>query len=113
MVGKLLWNVPTVAEESKKQAAIDWPRHYAALLEYHKQYGTCNIPQLRRFECDLPGMGGNGTSYHYEGNLGGWLDRQRQSRKGVGSNKITPEQIQQLQLLVDEGISYLSSIILL
>ena len=101
--GKLLWDVPTVSETSRKQAAIDWPRHYAALLEYGKEHGTCNIPHLRRYECDLPGLGENGSVFHYEGKLGSWLDRQRQSKKGFGKFNISEDQVTQLQILVDQG----------
>ena len=48
-------------------------------------------------------MGDDGSNYHYKGNLGGWLNNQRQAKKGTGNRNLTPEREAQLQLLVDEG----------
>ena len=33
----------------------DWNIHYAAILEYFKEFGTCDVPKNRSYECDLPG----------------------------------------------------------
>ena len=81
------------------------------MLEYHTEYGTCNVPPLHVYECDLPNMGDDGGSYHYKDNLGKWLHIQRQAKMNShhGINKITPDQVAQLQLLVDEGESLIHS----
>ena len=63
---------------------IDWHIHYAALLEYHKEHGTCNIPFKAVYECTLTGAGDGGADVSYKGKLGRWLDRQRQNKKGIG-----------------------------
>lgn len=91
---------------SKKQGEIDWPRHYAALLQFYNEHGTCNVPSYAVFECILPGMGDNGDDYRYHGKLGSWLRNQRQSRRGKNRSKITPEREALLQVLVDEGKFY-------
>ena len=90
-IGKLAWEI---------DFTITWPRNYAALLEYYKVYGTCNVPYHAKYECDLEGLGEYGTVYRYVGNLGLWLAHQRTSKK---RNKITPERQALLQKLVDEG----------
>ena len=81
---------------------IEWKYHYATLLKYYKEHGTCNARQSCVYECDLEGMG-EGDVYHYKGNLGTWLDNQRQAKKGQGDLKITAERLALLQALVDEG----------
>ena len=48
-------------------------------------------------------MGENGNDFHYKGNLGKWLDNQRQGKKKLGGFKLTPDRQAQLQVLVDEG----------
>ena len=93
-----------MSDLKKKQGDINWPRHYAALLEYYKEHGTCNVPQKTVYECDLEGLAENGGVLHYVGNLGRWLRVQRQAKKGQGSTKITPERQELLQKLVDEGM---------
>ena len=82
---------------------LGWDISYAALLEYYKEHGTCNINKKVVYECDLEGFGENGGIYHYVGNLGTWVKGQRQAKKGTGHIKITPERQALLQKLVDEG----------
>ena len=83
---------------------LGWNANYAALLEYYKKHGTCNVPCKAVYECDLEGLGEeDGGVYHYVGNLGFWLDRQRKAKKGKGTYKQTPEREALLQKLVDEG----------
>ena len=41
-----------------------WQFHYAAILQYCEANGTCNIPARVFYECDIPGMGHNGITYH-------------------------------------------------
>ena len=77
--------------------------HYSALLEFYKEFDTCNVPQRSTYECDLPGMGENGGNYHYNGTLGRWLHDQRQLKKGKNHTKVTSDRLAQLQILVDEG----------
>ena len=102
-IGSLVWEAEGVSAVSQKQGELDWPRHYAALLDYYNEHGTCNVPTSTVYECVLPGMSDQGEDYHYKGKLGAWLKNQRQSRRGVTRSKITPEREDLLQLLVDEG----------
>ena len=100
----MAWSLETIAEQNKKKGLDSWPKHYAALCHYFEEHGTCNISTTKTYECDLPRMGDDGGIYHYQGNLGSWLSKQRQAKRGTShANKITTEQIAQLQLLVDEG----------
>ena len=82
---------------------LGWNTNYAALLEYFKEHGTCNISQKAKCECSLEGLGENGGVLHYVGNLGRWLNNQRNAMKGTNNMKITPERQALLQKLVDEG----------
>ena len=93
-----------MADVNKKQGDIDWPLNYAALLEYYKEHGTCNVPQSAKYKCNLEGLGEDGGMYHYVGKLGYWLSDQRRAKKGKGNKKITPERHALLQKLVDEGM---------
>ena len=102
-IGKLNWEFEGLSARSKTQGDIDWPRNYAALLEYYKEHGACNVPQRDNYECDLEGLGEDWGVYHYVGNLGNWLATQRQAKKGKGTYKLTPERQALLQKLVDEG----------
>ena len=99
----MTWELESICDLKKKQGDIDWPLNYAALLEYYKEHGTYNVPCKAVYECDLKGLGENGGLYHYVGNLGIWLDNQRQAKKGKGAYKQTPEREALLQKLVDEG----------
>ena len=85
---------------------LAWHVHYAALVNYGKQYGTCNVSRsYGSYKCELPGLGENGGIYHYIGNLGRWLEVQRLAKKGkTRTHELTHEQIQKLQILVDQGI---------
>jgi hypothetical protein len=94
----------------KKQGDYDWPRHYAALLQYCKEYGHCNVNKRFKtedYKCVLPGLGDDGGDYHYSGRLAGWLSNQRAHRKGKRGNnrKLPDDRLALLQSLVDEGIS--------
>ena len=84
---------------------IIWARHFAALVEYTKQHGTANVSLKTTYECILPGMGDSGEDYKYQGNLGFWLNRQRQAKKGLGpgGKALSEERVSQMQVLVDEG----------
>jgi hypothetical protein len=46
---------------------IVWSIHYAALMKYGEEFGSCNIPQERLYDCILPGMGEGGIDYNYSG----------------------------------------------
>jgi hypothetical protein len=76
-----------------------WNISYAALVKYGEEFGTCNVPQSKAYKCILPGMGENGNDYEYKGNLGYWLDNQKQAKK----RKLKPEREAKLQILVDKG----------
>lgn len=86
-----------------------WARHYAALLEYCRQYDTCNIAQKDIFKCDLPGLGMDGGILHYEGALGKWLDNQRRK---AHQGKMHKEREMRLQALSDQGM-YLYCLIII
>lgn len=81
---------------------LDWHTHYLALLQYDAEYGTCNVPQNFSYSCvlsqtlDMPGR-------PYHANLGKWLTKQRQSKKGNGP-KLTQDRELLLQQLVDQGM---------
>ena len=73
----------------------DWEIHYAAL---------CNVPSNSDdYERYLPGLRENGGIYQYKENLGNWLHRQRQAKKGQGKWKLSVEEEAQLQKLVADG----------
>ena len=59
----------------------DWNIHYAALLEYYKEHGTCNILTKQKYECTLVGITEDGKDYHYVGSLGPWLAKVRNAKK--------------------------------
>ena len=81
----------------------EWSRHYAALLEYYKEHGTCDVSvTFGIYECDLPDRGDDGGNYHYSEKLGVWLFKQRQYKKD-GNIALTRDHEAKLQLLVDEG----------
>ena len=80
-----------------------WLRHYEALCQYYQQYGNCNVPSLFIYKCELPNMGDDGGIYHYTGNLGAWLQTQRESKK---HNELLAEREAKFQTLVDEGNYY-------
>ncbi len=105
LTGKLLWSTSEfgIFNRLKQSGEIDWPRNYAALHEYYKEFGTCNVHSKRSYECTLKGMGENGEDVHFVGNLGVWLRNQRQAKKGQGPGRLTPERLALLQALVDEG----------
>jgi hypothetical protein len=88
-----------------QQKKDGWQRSYLALLEYCKIYGHCNVPAKATFECDLPDIA-DPRLRHYSGNLGTWVEHQRQSKKGKGT-RLFPEREALLQQLVDEGISFI------
>jgi len=83
-----------------------WGLQYAALLEYGRQFGHCNVPHSTRFECDV--QDDNGSVVHYCGNLGRWVSVQRQVFKGDKSiqKRPCPERRALLQALVDQQLFY-------
>ena len=84
-----------------------WSRHYAALMEYYKEHGTCNVPaSFIRYECDLIGWNIDGSNYHYNASLGNWLYNQRKAKKYENTDISSAEQEAELQLLVTEGNYY-------
>jgi hypothetical protein len=103
--GLLLWDASEMnaAIINKANNNITWPINYAALVKYGEEYGSCNIPQDKSYECILPGMGENGSDYEYKGKLGKWLSTQRRAKQGKGTCVIGPEREAKLQILVDKG----------
>jgi hypothetical protein len=98
-IGLLLWDASC---EKKEKSFLEWHIHYAALVKYGEEYGTCNISFKKSYECILPGMGENGSDYKYKGNLGLWLYTQRQVKKGH-RGVLRHEREAKLQILVDKG----------
>ncbi len=80
----------------------NWPRHFAALLEYAKEHGHCNVPPQASYECVLPATGILGKSMRYKGDLGVWLTHQKRAKR-VLDPSLCPERDALLQQLVDEG----------
>jgi hypothetical protein len=84
---------------------IGWDLHYAALVKYGKQYGTCNVPSPAVYTCTIEGMTDDGGVYNYEGNLGKWVEYQRSLYKARSKGDIVTEShLALLQELVDQGM---------
>lgn len=99
---QLAWSRKAVPKPNKK--LIIWLRNYAALLEYGKEHGHCNVPCMASYKCVLHGLGEDGSDYQYSGKLGYWLGHQRQLKKGHrGTNKLLAYREFYLQTLVDQG----------
>lgn len=93
--------------DNEETKAVDWDLHYAALIEYSKEYGDCNIPLKKSYECLLKGLGANGTDLKYSRKLGRWLDTQRVAKRGTRSDKnLSKDRELKLQALVDQGNKY-------
>ena len=82
---------------------LSWSLHYAALLEYYKEHGHCNVPYKTEYQCKLRKMGENRQSYQYDGKLGLWLCSQKQQYAGTAPRKLSDAQMAKLQLLIDQG----------
>ena len=68
----------------------EWNKKYGLAKAYFEHHGNLEIP------CSYKTL--NGYEYAEEGiALGAWLNTQRQTYKGQGSNKITEEQIKLLE----------------
>ena len=79
--------------------------NYFALLEYGKQFGNCNVPQMVSYKCILRGLGKGGSDLEYSGNLGSWLSKQRSMKKGTaGYGRLRADREVLLQQLVDQGM---------
>ncbi len=107
-IGKFRWitNERLANEHGVKLGRIPWAYHFAALAEYGRQHGTCNISARGFFECDITGV--DGQPYHYAGKLGSWVVEQRRNRKGrmpdvVRTSVLQQQREQMLQELVDSG----------
>ena len=83
-----------VAGRTKKamKEQRQWEAKFAELELYHASHGDCNVPQKGVEGCGLPGCGGASHSKA----LGAWVDKQREAKKGNGSNKLTQERIEKL-----------------
>ena len=104
-IGVLAWQLPGISEVAKAKGDIDWPRHYAALLEYEKEHGHCNVQKADSYTCILRGLGEGGSEFEYSGNLGSWLSAQRSMKKGTaGNTRLRADREVLLQQLVDQGI---------
>lgn len=99
-------NLLNPAEKKEPTKRIGWRIHYAALLEYCKEHGTCNVPYHNRHMCLLSNFNADGTDLMYNGNLGHWLSDQRRRKRGTcsGGLKLSPEQNDLMQQLVDNGL---------
>jgi len=102
--GKFNWdtsiNNPVLL--SKQRGDMEWPKCYAALIQYGQEFGTYNIPDKRFYRCEFE----NGDVY--EGKLGYWLSWQRSLKKGLNSgSSLRPDREALLQTLVETGNFYL------
>ena len=97
---------------------LTWELHYAALLEYGKQYGHCNIPSGDSYACILPvsdavkagdgnGDGDGMSELKYSGFLGKWLMIQGMLK---GQEKLDVAHESLLQALVDRGINHVDGV---
>ncbi len=41
---------------TSSKGGLNWPRNYAALLEYGKEHGHYNVPSRCVYECLLPSL---------------------------------------------------------
>jgi hypothetical protein len=89
-----------VDEDFQTVSDITWNRHFAALIEYGKQFKHCNVPWKQIFECDLPGLDDNDSNFIYKADLGTWLFNQRRINK---KEKLSRERAQALHKLVEKG----------
>lgn len=97
---------PGASTKTKRRGEADWPKHYAALLEYEKEFGHCNVHKKFKHEdytCVLKGMGEDGEDFHYAGKLGTWLANQRSFHSGRRGRTLSSERDELLQKLVDDG----------
>ena len=110
-IGKLAWSLSSSGAYYQLRLDIEWPRYYAALLEYDKQFGHCNVAPAENFTCILPGFREDGSDSKYTGPLGNWLRTQRKSlEKGTVLNKtLRPDREALLRKLVDQGMYILVS----
>ena len=61
-------------DDMKAPPSVDWDVAYAALQDYHKEHGDCQVPQAT-----IVTAGADGT----EIKLGKWVQRQRQVYKNT------------------------------
>jgi hypothetical protein len=91
--------------ERENTVSLDWWTHRAALDEYAREYGHCNVPGKFQYECILHGVSdGNNEDTPYKANLGLWLSRQRASKLGSSKTTLSSDKLASLQELVDKGI---------
>lgn len=91
-------------KQSSRRAELAFLAHYAALLEYGVVHGDCNAPRGMNplFECEVTSVSDPWIQLTYRGDLGLWLHRQRQSRRGL-RYKLSAERRSLLHRLVGEG----------
>ncbi len=51
------------------------------------------------------GKGEDGKDMHYKGQLGSWLNRQRQGKECIGGRTLSSKREAKLQQLVNQGIA--------
>lgn len=91
------------AKALDKASGLNWKISYGALLVYGQENGHYNISTRECFKCEVV-IDGIAKPLQYEGKLGYWLHRQRQSWKGSPWIKIlATDERTLLQVLVDEG----------
>ena len=71
--GFLTWNICR-GKYANQSSSITFMDHFAALLEYGKQYGHCNVPKKDWYTCIIPISEYNVTEEkQYYAPLGSWL----------------------------------------
>ena len=81
-----------------------WLERFLAVLEYGKEYGHCNVPYFKSYTCDVMI---DGNMEQYAGKLGHWLGHQKRAWRGDPKRKLSADQRDLFQMLVDKGTLYL------
>jgi len=87
---------------TSQHGETSWHSHYAAILQYCKEHGHCNVPKGFSYECIIPDIGDDSPHGRYVGHLGSWLCYQRRLKK-KDKSALLPDREGLLQQLVDEG----------
>ena len=98
------FNSYTSSSKLSNEETLDWNVNFAALIEYAKAKGDCNVPEDFNFECDIISTSNVDKSVlHYQSNLGKWLQLQYVKFKNGGWNNDDMIQNSLFQELIAAG----------